>query len=114
VDDIQKNRKSVAVYADGASRALARMLPGIPLSVTRLALKSNVQAELTGDDEPAARFLHILCSRYQNYRQMEKIDRGAESQDKSWFAAARKNSSHFGYDRRIIEDLYLIAGDNNW
>jgi len=45
---------------------------------------------------------------------MTTIDRGAESPDKSWFAVARKNADYYGFDKRMIEDLYRIARDNNW
>jgi hypothetical protein len=43
-----------------------------------------------------------------------KVDRGAESPDKSWFSIAKKNADYYGFDRRMLDELYMIAGDNNW
>lgn len=112
--DVKRDDKSLRSYLSGATRCLSRMLPGIPAATIELSLRSNIPAACTGDEEAAARFLYILCSRYQHHRQLERIDRGAESQDKSWFTAAVKNSRYSGYDAGMVEALRLIAGENNW
>ena len=112
--DVKGDDESLEFYLAGATRRLSGMLPGIPAGIIRLSLKSNLPAANTGDDEAAARLLYILCARYQHHRQLERIDRGAESQDRSWFAAAVKNSRYLGYDAGMAEALRLIAGENNW
>ena len=43
-----------------------------------------------------------------------KVDRGADTPDKSWFNIARKNSRFFGFDDKMLEELYKIAAENGW
>jgi hypothetical protein len=79
-----------------------------------LAVKANMPDTMTAVDEGSSRLLYILTSRFHNYKAMEKVDRGAESPDKSWFAIARKNAKMLGFEKNMLEELYRIAGDNNW
>lgn len=108
------NRRNIDAYADEAAAAISSMLPGIPAGIIRLAIKSNFPSDMLEDDEALPRFVYILCSMFRDYSHIMKPDRGAESQEKSWLGIAKKNYSHDGFDRRMIEGLYLIAGDNNW
>ncbi len=114
ISDVGANRKKVASYINSLSVFVKNQLPMFSDRTVKLALKSNLQNSSTETDEASSRFLFIMTSRFQNYKYMESVDRGAESPDKSWFAVARKNAGHFGYDKRILDDLYMIAGDNNW
>ena len=114
INDISRNRKSLQSYTDSIVNFINPLLPGFPEKLLQLAIKSNFTADMVEDDEASAKVVFILSARYQNYKQLGKVDRGAESPDKSWFGIAKKNAEHFGYDRRILDALYLIAGDNNW
>jgi hypothetical protein len=89
-------------------------LPNLTERSIKLAIKSNLKSSMTAQDEGSSRLLFILCSRFHNYKHVEKVDRGAESPDKSWFAVSKKNHEHYGFDKRMLEELYRIAGDNNW
>jgi hypothetical protein len=101
-------------YIDKRASTLFRELPGISADVIKMAIKANINNTLVTPEDASAKFLFILCSRFQNYQEIKKADRGAESPDKSWFAISRKNAAYYGYDKRILEDLYLIAGNNEW
>jgi hypothetical protein len=79
-----------------------------------LALKANLKCSDIENDDASSKFLYILCSRFNNYRHLAKVDRGAESPDKSWFSIARKNADALGCDKRMLDALYRLAGDNNW
>lgn len=114
LSDEPGNKKNIGSYIESALSALTPMLPGIPSRIIKLAIKSNFAVDMLEDDEALPKFVYILCSMFQNYRHIEKPDRGAETQEKSWLGVAKKNYSHAGFDRRMIESLYLIAGDNNW
>ncbi|HPS87065.1 MAG TPA: hypothetical protein PLY36_09995 [Spirochaetota bacterium] len=114
INDISRNRKNIQSFTDSAVKFTIPLLPGFPEKLIRLAVKSNFASDMIEDDEPSSKLIFILCGRFQNYKHPAKIDRGAESPDKSWFGIAGKNAEHFGYDRRILDALYLIAGDNNW
>ncbi len=114
INDIGRNKKNIQSYTDIIVKYLMPLLPGFPEKLIRLAVKSNYSADLTEQDEPSSKLVYIFSARFQNYKHIARIERGAEPPDKSWFGIARKNADHFGYDRRILEALYLIAGDNNW
>jgi len=101
-------------YTTMLKKELKPLLPNINDRTMSLAIKSNLNESMTEIDESASRLLYILSARFHNYKYVAKVDRGAESPDKSWFAVARKNSKLFGFDKNMIDELYRIAGDNNW
>ena len=100
-------------YITMLQKELKPLLPDMSCRTMTLAIKSNFNDSMTELDESSSRLLYILSSRFHNYKPT-KVDRGAESPDKSWFAIARKNAKLFGFDKLMIDELYRIAGDNNW
>jgi hypothetical protein len=114
VNDIGDESQIILFYTNSMVEYMIPLLPGIPEKFVRLAVKSAFRADLLDQDEPIAKLIFILNSRFKNYKHIAKTDRGAESADKSWFDIAGKNAGHFGYDRQILGALYIIAGDNNW
>ncbi len=82
--------------------------------ILRMAVKSNFSEEKTELEEASARFLFILSHRFQDYKHYEKIERGAETPDKSWFGVSKKNANYYGFDKKILDELYKVAADNNW
>ena len=101
-------------YIDLLEKELAKSLPVLNERTLHYAVKSNLNDSMTELEESSSRFLYILSARFHNYKPMAKVDRGAESPDKSWFAVAKKNAKLFGFDKMMLEELYRIAGDNNW
>lgn len=109
-----KNPRNLGKYLPQFVIAVNQSLPNLDERTIALAIKSNLEQQHTELEDSSSRFLYILTSRYHNYKPVTKVDRGAESPDKSWFGIARKNADSMGYDKRMIEELYRIAGDNNW
>ena len=101
-------------YLDEAAVHFRQIAPNCTDRVMKLAFKSHLKKEHTDLEDASSRFIYILCSRFNNYTPVKTVDRGAESPDKSWFSVARKNSDYLGFDRRMLEVLYQIAGENNW
>lgn len=114
INDFIKVPKTLEQYFKEYASVIARKLPGVHSSVIEMALKTNVPESLTAPEDASAKFLYIMTQRFQNYQEYKKIERGAETPDKSWFGVMRKNSAFYGFDKRILEDLYMIAGNNNW
>ena len=114
VNDAIKMSSKFTRYIDDRAQELIKEVPNISDKAIRLALKSNIKNDLTDIDEGSARLLYVLNARYHNYQPDQKVDRGAESPDKSWYAVAKKNAAHYGFNKRILEELYRIAADNNW
>ncbi len=112
--DAATDKQSADEYSDSGAEYLSGMIPGIPFGIIRLAIRSNLPAELLESDETLPALIYIMSSMFRDYCHIEKPVRGAEPQEKSWLSAALKNYIYSGYDRRIVESLYLIAGENNW
>ena len=64
--------------------------------------------------EATSRLTNVLCSMSKNYRANVKKDRGADTATKSWINVARKNYKFYGYDIKLLDELYNIASDNGW
>ena len=101
-------------YFEMLKQELHPLIPDLNDRTITFAIKSNLNDSMTELEESSSRFIYILSSRFHSYKPLGKIDRGAESPDKSWFAIARKNAKLFGFDKHMIDELYRIAGDNNW
>jgi hypothetical protein len=101
-------------YFEMLERDLKIQLPVLNERTINFAVKSNLNESMTELEESSSRLVYILSARFHNYKPTAKIDRGAESPDKSWFAVAKKNAKLFGFDKKMLEELYRIAGDNNW
>ncbi len=114
IADFLKVTKTLDQFFKAKTADLYKDLPGIPADLVLAALKSNVGLSDISAAETPAKFAYILCSRFQVFKANVKVERGAESPDKSWFGTAKKNAAFYNFDKRILEDLYIIAGDNNW
>jgi hypothetical protein len=114
LSDIVKMPGKLPQYITMLAREINTLAPNIPLKSVNLAVKSNLIDSMTSLDEGCSRLLYVLCSRFHNYKPISKVDRGAESPDKSWFAIARKNAKVSGFEKNMLDELYRIAGDNNW
>lgn len=114
INDFKNVPKNLAMYFDGAARIFQNKLPGVSPGIIKMALKSNLKNNTIKSEDASAKFIDIFHNRYINYKDYGKLDRGAESPDKSWFAIVRQNIKKYPYDKRMIDDLYFIAGDNNW
>ena len=81
-------------------------------------LKSVVHASVSFNDnrfiEATARLSAILSARSRIYHPNIKVDRGADSPDKSWFSTARRNYKFYGFDVKMLDELYKIAAENVW
>jgi hypothetical protein len=109
-----KNPRNIGKIMTQFVIAINQSLPNLDEKSITLAMKSNLGQQHTEVEDASSRFLYIMTSRYNTYKPVAKLDRGAESPDKSWFGIAKKNAESMGYDKRMLEELYRVAGDNNW
>lgn len=112
--DLKKVPNLTPKFFELVEEEILKMVPGLNKKIVKMALKANCPQDQTELEESSARFIYIISNRFQEYKHFEKVDRGAESPDKSWFNIAKKNVGFYGYDKRVLEELYRIAGDNNW
>ena len=86
----------------------------IPKEILRCALRANLSFTDHSDIEATSRLSTIFVARARHYNPNAVIDRGADTPDKSWFSIARRNHKYYGYDSRMLEELYSISSDNRW
>jgi len=101
-------------FADRAERILKAKLSNLPEQVLESAVHANMSFSENRYIEATSRMAAIFSARYRNYKANVKVDRGADPPDKSWFSVARKNARFFGFDEKMLEELYKIAAENGW
>ncbi|MBN1797251.1 MAG: hypothetical protein JW822_01650 [Spirochaetales bacterium] len=101
-------------FADKVLGALESQLDLIPPEALKSALHSNISFLESPDVEATARVAAIFAARCSNFRQFTKIDRGADTPDKSWFNIARRNYKFYGFDSKMLDEFYKTAAENGW
>jgi hypothetical protein len=101
-------------FAEKVMGVLSKELKVLPEPV----LKSAVHASVSFNDnrfiEATSRLAAVLSARSRNYQAGIKVDRGADSPDKSWLSTARRNYKFYGFDIKLLDELYKIAAENVW
>jgi hypothetical protein len=85
-------------------------LPGV---ITGEAFKSFLCADGVSGGF-LSRLVYIFDMMYRVQPWPEKYTGAEEPHEKSWIFMAMINSSFYGFDKTILEELYSIAGDKNW
>lgn len=101
-------------YADKVFKQIRGELNLLPDQVIKSAIHSNLSFVENPFIEATSRLAAVFSLRCHHYRPNQKIDRGAESSDKSWLNIARKNYKFYGLDLKMLDELYNIAAENNW
>jgi hypothetical protein len=86
----------------------------LPEQVIRSALYANGSFLENRSMDATSRMASIFSAMCRNYRPNLKIDRGADSADKSWISVARRNFKFYGYDVKLLDEFYKIAAENGW
>ncbi len=101
-------------FAEKAFTVLKEQLKILPPALLKSALNSNVSFQDNKNIEATARIASIFAARAKNYKQKIRIDRGANTPDRSWFNIARKNYKYYGFDIKMLDEFYKIAAENGW
>ncbi len=101
-------------FADKVLQTLKTQLKLLPEALLRSGLNSNISFLENASMETTSRLAAIFAFRCQNFKSIAKVDRGAVSPDKSWFNIARRNYKFYGFDVKMLDELYKIAGENVW
>jgi hypothetical protein len=103
-----------ASFVDKTFDILKKQQKIIPEALLQSALYSNLSFLDNPRLEAISRLAAIFALRCQNYQVYHTVDRGADTPDKSWFNIARKNYKYYGFDIKILDELYKIAGEAGW
>lgn len=101
-------------FALKVKESLEKELPFLPPEVIESAVMSNVSFGERGDIPATSRLAALFSMLARDYKPGMKIDRGAATQERSWFGVARQNHRHFGFDIKMVDELYRLAAENGW
>ncbi len=101
-------------YADNATKTLTKRFSSLPEPLLRTAVNANVSFQENRFIEATARLAAVLAARCRGYNPDAVVDRGADWPGKSWFATARRNYRFYGFDGKMIDELYQIAAEKGW
>jgi hypothetical protein len=101
-------------FAEKALSYLGSQLDLLPEQAIRTAVNANVSFREDRFVEATSRLAAIFASRARNYRPNVRVDRGADTPDKSWLSIARRNYKFYGFDVKMLDELYSIAGEKGW
>lgn len=101
-------------FAEKVIRALQKRVSLLPLPILESAIHANMSFGENRYIEATARLASIFASRYRTFRAGMKVDRGADTPDKSWIHVARKNYKFYGFDIKMLDELYMIAAEMGW
>ncbi len=101
-------------YAKTLVDQLKGELTMLPPQVISSAVYSNVSFLENSQVQTTARIAAVLAGRGKSFTPGMKVDRGADSPDKSWLNIARRNYKFYGFDIKMLDEMYMIAAENGW
>lgn len=101
-------------FAEKVVEALTRRLGLLPEQLVRSAVNANISFSENRFVEATSRIAAIFAARCRNYHPRMRADRGADTPDKSWLSIARRNYRFYGFDVKMLDELYMIAAENGW
>lgn len=113
----QNERVAGTIQNQFAEKVVATLLQQFPVlsePLIRSAVDSSVSFTDNRRVEATSRLAAIISARCRNYQPNMRVDRGADSPDKSWISTARRNYKFYGFDIKMLDELYMIAAENGW
>jgi hypothetical protein len=101
-------------FAATALKSMKAQLKFLPPELLRGGLYSNVSFEEDKQIDATARLAAIFSSRGKNYKPIARVDRGANTPDRSWFSITRRNYKYYGFDIKMLDEFYKIASESGW
>lgn len=103
-----------AQFAQTAFDNMKGQLKNIPPVLIRGGVFSNVSFQEDRQIDATARIAAIFSSRAKNYKPIARVDRGANTPDRSWFSITRRNYKYYGFDIKMLDEFYKIASESGW
>ena len=101
-------------FAEKVEASLVKEVPSLPEVLVKSAVRSNLSFVDHKYIQATSRITSIINSLARSVKTDMKVDRGASTPEKSWFSIARRNYKYFGWDIKMLDELYRFAAENNW
>ena len=89
-------------------------LTQLPPQVITSIINANISYLENPQVETTARLAAILSARGRLFVADIRVDRGADTPDKSWLGITRRNYKFYGFDIKMLDEMYMIAAENGW
>ncbi len=96
------------------SSRLEQTLKTLPEDVIRSGMYANGSFMENRSMYATSRIAAVIAAMCRNVKPQQSIDRGADTADKSWLSIARRNYKVYGFDIKLLDELYKIAAENGW
>ncbi|MCB1317991.1 MAG: hypothetical protein KDK27_18630 [Leptospiraceae bacterium] len=107
--EVKRSPSQLKTFCENLRQMLISSLPAYPTQVIDAVIDSCQDWEENPSLSAAGRFLNIFSTRARDLRLNQKVAKGAETPDKSWFSVSIRNARYLGQDKRMLEDLNAIA-----
>ncbi len=101
-------------YAVKIEKLMKKDLPRIPDELISSAVKSYLPFEKYRFVPTTGRLTSIFNAMGKTIRPHGRVDRGASSPEKSWMSVSRRNYKYYGWDIKMLDELYRYSLENNW
>jgi len=101
-------------YSDKVKASIKKDLPLVPEVLLSSAVDSNLSFEKYKFIPTTGRLTSIFNNMARTIRPNMKIDRGASSPEKSWLSVGRRNYKYYGWDIKMLDELYRFSLENGW
>ncbi len=91
-----------------------KVLPSFPKDFIYEAIEMHLSILEYPEIPMSSRIGCLIFSLAKTFNPQQKVDRGAENYQKSWFKTQQKNYKFFGYDIKLIDEFYRIAAEKYW
>lgn len=114
---VQSEQTSAIVqdqYAKKLYAAAQKQVNLLPEQVIKSGVNVNISFVENHFVEATSRIASIFSARCRDYQPNVRVDRGADTPDKSWFSIARRNYKFYGFDIKMLDEFYQIAAEHGW
>lgn len=101
-------------FAEKVEVSLIKDIPSLPAALVKSAIRSNISFEDHKYLQATSRMTSIINSLARSVKPDMKVDRGASTPEKSWFSIAKRNYKYFGWDIKMLDELYRYSAENDW
>ncbi|MFP4644261.1 MAG: hypothetical protein ACLFM0_07890 [Spirochaetales bacterium] len=100
--------------ADTAKAGLKTRAPNVPEQAISSAVHANVSFLDHSFVDATARVAAIFSARGRSFHPGITVEKGADTPDKSWLSTAKRNCRFYGFDAKMLDELYSAAAENAW
>ncbi len=112
-DLVKDDERKLKFFLQKLEKVLTKKYQNIPEELFQNSLASILSCQ-SNEISAAAKFTAIASLFGRGYIHYDKIDRGAEPPEKSFFSIMKRNYLYYGLDKDFLEELYSTAHEFRW